>query len=228
MRLKSMISNEFRFLLKYGIAAIYSIFTLVYLGLLAAIPQGARSATATVLIFTDPAAMGLFFMGAVILLEKSQRIESSFGVSPIKIEEYILSKCIPMMLLGIVVALVIAVSVGGFTILGVVMGVGISSFVFSLCGLIVASNIKTLNGFMIAVVPFEIFLCVPAILYLFGIMKGMLCFLHPGIVAISLIKGDDSMLIIKIVSLSIWIVIAFFCCQKAVKKSFSTMGGAKI
>ena len=133
-----------------------------------------------------------------------------------------------MMLLGIVVALVIAVSVGGFTILGVVMGVGISSFVFSLCGLIVASNIKTLNGFMIAVVPFEIFLCVPAILYLFGIMKGMLCFLHPGIVAISLIKGDDSMLIIKIVSLSIWIVIAFFCCQKAVKKSFSTMGGAKI
>ncbi|MDK2905268.1 MAG: fluoroquinolone transport system permease protein, partial [Eubacteriaceae bacterium] len=72
MRLKTMLLNEFRFLWKYGIIALYLIFTLIYLSLLAALPASVREMTALVLVFTDPAAMGLFFMGAVVLLEKSQ------------------------------------------------------------------------------------------------------------------------------------------------------------
>ncbi len=228
MRLKSMVLHEFRFLMKYGIIAIYVIFTLVYLGFLSAIPKSARSVTAMILIFTDPAAMGLFFMGAVILLEKSQHIESSLGVSPVKISEYILAKCVPMMIIGTIVALVIGITAGVAALPGLVSGVGLSSFVFSLCGLFVASNIRTLNGFMIAVVPFEIFLCVPAILYLFGILKGSYYFLHPGIAAISLISGENSMWILKMISLCIWTVAAFILCEKAVMKSFASMGGAKI
>ena len=43
-------------------------------------------------VISDPAAMGLFFMGAVILPEKSQRVTSFFAVSPLKAWEYVGAK----------------------------------------------------------------------------------------------------------------------------------------
>jgi fluoroquinolone transport system permease protein len=44
------------------------------------------------MIFSDPAAMGLYFMGAIVLFEKSERVLSAIAVSPVKPREYVLSK----------------------------------------------------------------------------------------------------------------------------------------
>ena len=96
MRIRALISQEFRFLLKYGIVVIYMIFTILYLGILNVVPESIQIQVAAVLILSDPAAMGLFFMGAVVLLEKSQRIDSALAVSPIRISEYVIAKAIPM------------------------------------------------------------------------------------------------------------------------------------
>ncbi|MCI2046838.1 MAG: ABC transporter permease, partial [Faecalibacterium sp.] len=69
MRKKNLIRGDLRFLAGSGIALVYGIFTLLYVLLLAAIPAGqARRVTAAILVYTDPAAMGLFFMGAFLLL----------------------------------------------------------------------------------------------------------------------------------------------------------------
>lgn len=45
MRIKNLICSEFRFLLKYGIIALYGIFTAVYLCLIAAIPHRVKEIT---------------------------------------------------------------------------------------------------------------------------------------------------------------------------------------
>lgn len=129
MRLKNLILGEFRFLWKYGIIVLYGVFTIIYLCLLAAIPESARQTTSAILIFTDPAAMGLFFMGAVVLLEKSQRVESSLGVSPIKIREYIIAKISPIMAVGCVVAIILSLYANMFSVLTIV-GVALSSALF--------------------------------------------------------------------------------------------------
>ncbi|HCT90783.1 MAG TPA: ABC transporter permease, partial [Lachnospiraceae bacterium] len=42
--------------------------------------------------FSDPAAMGLFFMGAVVLLEKGQHTPCAVAVSPVRAMEYIAAK----------------------------------------------------------------------------------------------------------------------------------------
>ncbi len=227
MRLNNLVIGEFFFLWKYGIIVLYAIFTVFYLCLLGAIPVSARETAATILIFTDPAAMGLFFMGAVVLFEKSQRVESSLGVSPIKISEYVVAKIVPMMLIGCTVAAVLSVFARTYTS-ACLIGVALSSVLFSLCGLAVGSNIRSLNGFMIATLPFEIILCVPAILYQFDVIKAPGWLIHPGVAAIYLIGGQMELWYVAVLSILIWILPIYILCKTAVKKSFVSMGGAKL
>lgn len=228
MRLRALLRGEMRLLLKYGILQLYCIFTAIYICLLMAVPSSAKEMTAAVLVFTDPAAMGLFFMGAMVLFEKSQRIESSLAVTPIKISEYILGKVLPLMLLGIIVGALICIFAGSKNIVLVLLGVALASVLFSLCGLLVGSNIKTLNGFVIGTVPFEIFICVPAILFLFGVLKSELWLIHPGVSAIRLICGDTNRWYLSAAALALWIVPVYLVCKKAVVRAFCVMGGAKL
>ena len=62
MRLLRLLAGDIRFQAVYGFWFLYSILTLLYLLLLSVLPGEWREAAAAVLIFSDPAAMGLFFM----------------------------------------------------------------------------------------------------------------------------------------------------------------------
>lgn len=228
MRIKNLVLGEFLFVYKYGIVFLYFIFTMVYICFLTAVPVSARGIAITILVFTDPAAMGLFFMGAVVLFEKSQRVESSLGVSPIKISEYIFAKVIPLMLIGVIVSMILCLFFEKKGIGLVMIGVGLASTLFSFCGLMVGSNIKTLNGFMIATVPFEIILCIPALLFLFGVIKSKLWILHPGVAAINLIKADTDWWFLSVLSIVVWMIPSYFACKKAVTRNFCSMGGIKL
>lgn len=70
MRLRSLFLWDIRFQAKYGFYFLYAVLTVIYLIVLLAVPENWREKTAAILIFSDPASMGLFFMGAIVLLEK--------------------------------------------------------------------------------------------------------------------------------------------------------------
>lgn len=228
MRLFHVILGELRLLYKYGIVLLYFIFTIIYICIISLLPESVKQVTTIILIFFDPAAMGLFFMGAIILFEKNQRVESSLAVSPIHIIEYIIGKVIPFLLIGSLVALIIAIFASLSKIWLIIIGVFLSSILFSLCGMIVACNITSLNKFMIATIPFEIFLCVPSALYLFEVIKSDIWILHPGIAAIRIISGNSDYWFFAILSMLIWIIPIYIVCKKAVIKSFSRMEGIKL
>ncbi|MDD3362281.1 MAG: hypothetical protein PHW34_11480 [Hespellia sp.] len=228
MRLKHLICEEFRLLFKYGIIFLYVMITAIYLGLLAAIPDTARELTTVILVFTDPAAMGLFFMGAVVLFEKSQRIDSSLAVAPIKISEYMIAKVLPIMVIGMAVSVVLYLFAGSGNVFLVLLGVALASMLLSLCGLLIGSRIQTLNSFMIATIPFEIVICVPPLLYLAGILQSSIWILHPGVAAIRLIRADASQWYLSALSIVLWMIPIYYVCKKSVIKSFHKMGGAKI
>lgn len=228
MRLLNLTLNEFRFLYKYGILWIYAAFTILYLCLLALIPESAKQMTAIILVFTDPAAMGLFFMGAVVLLEKSQRVSNTIAVSPVLHSEYIIAKVISIMITGCVVGLIICLFAKVQNIFFVVVGIALSSVLFSLISLIVASRVETLNGFMIATVPFEIVICIPPLLYLFKVISSPLWTIHPGVAAMKILHLENGFQIFDLVSILCWIVILFIICKNEVRKSFVKLGGVKI
>ena len=111
MRLKSLLFGDMRFQVKYGFYFLYAVLTAIYTIAIFAIPESWKEKTAAILIFSDPASMGLFFMGAIILFEKSQHTPCAFAVSPVRPMEYIIAKVVSLSAVSLVVAAILAIGV---------------------------------------------------------------------------------------------------------------------
>lgn len=227
MRWIKLMKGDLRFIKKYGILFLYLLFTILYLMLLSLFDGEIRKTVGIILIFTDPAAMGLFFMGAIILLEKSQRVHCSLAVAPIKISEYICAKVISIALLSTLVGMIL----GGYSNLNIIeigYAVFLSSTLFSFCGLIVATKSDSLNRFLLLTVPFELLLFLPAILYQFRTLDFMLWLLHPSVSAMHLMLGRAEGRIAALISLLVSNCILYLWTKKAVLRYFQQMGGGKL
>ena len=100
MRLIKLVQGDIRFQFRYGFYFLYLIFCLLYISLAYVMPLTWRQTAVIVMVFTDPAAIGLFFMGAIVLYEKSERVLDSLAVSPIKVTEYVIAKLLSISLIS--------------------------------------------------------------------------------------------------------------------------------
>ncbi len=227
MRFRGMLLGDMRFQLKYGFYFLYSFLTVVYSVILYFIPNTAKDTAATIIIFTDPATLGLFFMGAIILFEKSQRVLSTLAVSPIKIWEYIGSKIISLGFISIVVAVLIGAVAGTHNLLWVAIGTFLGSVLFSLLSIIIASKINSLNHFIILTIPTMLFFMFPTFAEMFGV-KSFLFFPHAGNIILRLITGNTQAVFLRIVILLMWIALFYWLAYKSVAKMLKTVGGVKL
>ncbi|MDD3959892.1 MAG: ABC transporter permease [Oscillospiraceae bacterium] len=227
MRLLHLTYGDIRFQYKYGFYFVYAVFTALYLMVLAVVPESARRAVAAALIFSDPAAMGLFFMGAIVLLEKSQRINGALAVSPVRIFEYCFGKLFSIALIGLIAGLVLAVAGGVPDLFLCIIALILSSFICSALGLIAAMKSTSLNRFVLAAVPFELLIFVPPILLLLNISHPLLS-LHPGVAAVRLMAGIEPDPAVSILCLIFWAVTAVALCVRTVKKDFLSTGGFRL
>lgn len=227
MRTKALLTGDIRFQFKYGFYFIYLFFTILYVALLYALPIDWQEKAAILMIFTDPAAMGLYFMGSIILFEKNERVLDSIAISPVKPIEYVTSKLISIALISIVVGLIIGIS--GSTIANPVffiIGIFLGSCLFSSIGLIVAANIASLNQFMVASIPVEVFVNIPAIAWLFGWKPDWLI-LHPGVCIIELCQ-DGYRALPATAILAIWTILCALLATQITDRSFRALGGVKL
>ena len=169
MKIFNLILWDMRFQAKYGFYLLYAFLTVLYTAVLVSIPQSIKPALSAILIFSDPAAMGLFFMGAIILMEKSQNVTSSFSVSPFSALEYVVSKTLSLSITGTFVAVLLAFFSGSRNIPGIIFGTLPAGILFTLSGIIIGVKISSLNQFIIATTPIEIIAFVPAVLHLLKI-----------------------------------------------------------
>lgn len=226
MRLRSLFLLDMRFQAKYGFYFLYATLTVVYVIVLFAFPQNWREKAAAILIFSDPAAMGLFFMGAIILLEKSQHTPCAFAVSPVWAVEYIIAKVGSLSAVSLVVATVLALAVSVNNLYIVLLGTVISSAIFTLLGIIVATNIASLNQFILWTVPIEIVCFVPAILHLFKITPA--CFqYYPVNVCMDMVSGHFPSTI-GFFSVITMTTILFVFARYCVLKMWDSIGGVKL
>ncbi|MDW7658637.1 MAG: ABC transporter permease [Bacillota bacterium] len=227
MRMAQLLQGDIRFQYKYGFYFIYLIFSALYISLLFAFPEAWREKAAILMIFTDPSAMGLYFMGAIVLFEKSERVLDSIAVSPVKPAEYVLSKLVSIGLIATLVALAIGSAAGAINHpFYFVIGVFLCSCLFSAVGLIVACKTATLNQFVIATIPAEILINVPAVAWLFGYHKSWLI-VHPGVCLMQLLSGDAN-LAIALLILLLWTALFYVLAGAAVTKMLKSVGGVKL
>ncbi len=227
MRTKALLIGDIRFQFKYGFYFIYLVFTIFYISLLQALPAAWREGTAVLMIFSDPAAMGLIFMGAIVLYEKSERALNSIAISPVKPMEYVVSKLVSIALISTMAGLLIGF--GGRIITNVFLfipGIFLGSCLFSAAGLTIAADIATLNRFIVAIIPAEIIINVPAVAWLFGWKPGWLV-LHPGVCVIELCQNGAYALPAVFV-LVFWTILAALFTRRVVAKSLRSLGGVKL
>jgi fluoroquinolone transport system permease protein len=226
MRFRSLLVGDIRFQFKYGFYFIYAAFTVLYLCLLQLFPIEWRGAAAVLMVFTDPAAMGLYFMGAIVLFEKGERVLDSIAVSPVRPLEYVLSKLASIALISVVVGLLI--SLGGERLVNpaaFVTGVFLASCLFSAIALIIALHIVSLNQFVVATIPAEILVFLPAVAWQFG-WKPSWLMLHPGVCVLSLCNGEQWLL--SFLLLSVWVAAFVLLAIRTMTMKLRTVGGAKL
>ncbi|PBG38585.1 ABC transporter permease, partial [Clostridioides difficile] len=199
----------------------------IYICIINVFPTFMREKIAIIMIYSDPAAMGLFFMGAIVLLEKSQRVLNSLAVSPVKVSEYILSKVISLGVISSIVAMFIAITLNLDNIIISTIGTFFSSIIFSLLGLIIASKASSLNQFIVLSIPIEIICFIPPILNVLLDTKSY-ANLYPFNICISLISGDKNFIMINILILISIIIIIYFITYYFICSSWKKVGGVKL
>ncbi len=188
MRLRSMIIWDIRCQARHGLYLLYAFLTALYAIVILLVPEDWKDKTAALLIFSDPASMSLFFMGAIVLLEKSQRTPSAMAISPCRSVEYVVSKVVSLSVISLVVAVALAVLAGASDLCMVALGTGTAFLIFTLLSIVIAARIRTLNQFILWAALAEALFFVPAFLHLYGIGPSWLKD-HPTSACLDLISG---------------------------------------
>ncbi len=226
MRLKSLFLLDMRFQAKYGFYFLYAILTVIYTIILFTLPENWREKAAALLIFSDPASMGLFFMGSIVLLEKSQHTPCAFAVSPVRPMEYVIAKVSSLSAISLAVAAILALAASVDRLHIVLLGTLISSIIFTLLAIMIATKIISLNQFILWTVPIEIVCFVPAILHLFKITPAWFRY-YPINVCMEMVSGHTPSAI-GIFIVIVLIVILLVSSKNCVLKMWSSMGGVKL
>ena len=227
MRLGRLICGDIHFQWKYGFYFIYFILTVLYVCGIAALPEHWKTDIASIMIYSDPAAMGLFFMGAIVLLEKSQKVLNAMVVSPVKISEYILSKTVALIAISTVIALILGVVSGSNHLLGIAVGTALTSAIFTMLGIIAATKISNLNQFLIVIMPIEIVCFVPPIVGLFVELPYIFC-LFPFTACMNLITGKSILLSFDMVLVIATLIILYIVARHTVEHMWKSLGGVKL
>lgn len=226
MRLRYLFLWDMRFQAKYGFYFLYAVLTVIYAIALFAVPESWQEKAAAILIFSDPASMGLFFMGAIVLLEKNQHTPCAFAVSPVHTIEYVVAKISSLSAISLVVAAILALVADVSNLHIVMIGTVMSSAIFALLGIIIATKINSLNQFILWTIPIEVVCFIPAILHLFKITPAWFRY-YPINVCMDMISGyaPSAIGIFIVMALTvILLVLSKYC----VLKMWSGMGGVKL
>lgn len=229
MRKVNVIKGDMFFQWKYGFYMLYFLMIIIYYVIFSFLTGNVKDTIVSICVYSDPAAMGMFFMGALILLEKSQRITNSIAISPVTVEEYILGKIVSVGIISEIVGVILMLQGHTENYFFCAIGIFAGSVIFSLCGIIVGAKIESLNQYIIGTLPFEIIGFVPVILYRIGFMwDNKLMIIHPGCSVMRLIEGDTEMAVGAVASIVIWIILLFWRADISVRKMFRKSGGVKL
>ncbi len=226
MRLKNLILWNIKLQARYGFYLLYSLLTVLYIIILLSLPDNWKVYAAAIAIFSDPAAMGLFFMGAVILLEKSERISCTLAISPICAAEYILAKIFSFEIIALIVAAIISISVNTGHLLIILIGTALSNALFTLLGIIIGTKIISLNQFILWTVPVGVFTFVPGILHLSGLSPAILKY-YPTNICMDMIAGKTFSLM-GVLFTAILIGVLFLAAHNSVTRMWQEAGGLKL
>ncbi|WP_273326712.1 ABC transporter permease [Vallitalea guaymasensis] len=223
MRMTGALKTDFKFQMKQGFYIIYFFLTIIYMVILSMIPKEFKNIILPIIVFSDPSVVGFFFIGGIIMLEKLQGIINYIVVTPLSIKEYILSKVFTLSLLAVIAGEAITfVSINSGSVNNIILAIGIfiSSVFFILIGIIVVVGCKTLNQYMVKMVPFLMLLIIPCISIIDFKFSYVLTVI-PSVAGFRIVYGAfNDWNIIEVIGLIAYVVIIDYLLLRKVEKIF--------
>jgi fluoroquinolone transport system permease protein len=136
------------------------------------------------LLFFDPAIIGIVFVGALVLFEKSENVLQALVVTPMKTDDYLLSKIVSLTMLSVISAVVFITLMGlfnetRFNIFYLFTGIILTSVMLILIGIILVSRVQSVNGYMLGMIIGFLGLTFPPLLHLFGLLENPVFYAWP-------------------------------------------------
>ena len=128
---------------RYGFFYAGAFVTVVWVALLLPLPDALLDLAVPLIVFTDLAVVGFYFISGMVLFEKGEETLFALISTPLRFREYLASKLLTLTALAVVISLIVAVA--GYRL-------DFNPVLF-LMGVILASLISVLAGF-ITVAPF--------------------------------------------------------------------------
>lgn len=190
MRIINALKADMMFQVKQGFYAVYLLLTIMYTVVLSQIPAKYLTVAVPFVVFSDPTIVGFFFIGGIVMLEKSQGVLDYLIVTPLRSMEYLISKVISLSILAVVAGVgITAVTYGGnVNWLYLVLGILLSSIFFTLYGFIPAAGCRTVNQYFLRAVPYMLFIILPCF-SLLGFKLSWLFNIFPSVAGLKIVLG---------------------------------------
>lgn len=220
MRILKALKYDILFQFRHGFYFAYGVVTLLYIIFLNNLPMETREYIIPIIIFTDTGALGFFFLGGMVLLEKDQKSLEALFVTPMRISEYLVTRVLSLLLLSVSTSIIILLTSYGFSanIFMFLIGTVLTSILFTLLGFPWVARAKSVNIYLLGAVLVMWPFILPLLDYL-NIVKTPLFMALPTTGSLNLLQGsfntlDPMMLVYSIGILAVWIGIAFVWAKK--------------
>lgn len=163
----TLIAHDARLQFRYGVYAAYGVVVAIYVGLLLTFGSVVPPWALAVLIYTDPAALGFFFLGALMMLERAEGVRTALAVSPVGAASYIAAKVATLTTLALLASLAItAAHPRGSNSALLLSTVALTSAQYIGIGIPIALRFRTVSGYLLGSAALLTPLIAPAFLAL--------------------------------------------------------------
>jgi fluoroquinolone transport system permease protein len=221
-QLKSMLKWDMILQARYKIIHFSILSVLIYYISLIAIPSINTIEFKTIYLFFDPTLIGIMFIGALVLFEKTENTLQALTVTPMATRTYFLSKIISLTLLSVVSAFLFIFLAHGFDFhyLYMIAGIVLTSVFLILIGFLIIARCDSINEYLALMMVVFLLLFVPPLLDISGIYENVIFYLWPSQASFLLFNGVFSPLSVNdtlyaIMYLFIWIVGCYLLAKKA-------------
>ncbi|MCB0579869.1 MAG: ABC transporter permease [Phaeodactylibacter sp.] len=213
---------------RYNIIYAAGLVTLIYMLILLNLPEGPYQEKILIfLIFNDPAALGMLFIGALVLFERSENTLEALRVTPLAPEHYILSKTLTLTLVAVLSALPMAFAGYGwrFHYLYFAAGIGLTASLYTLLGLAAVASCRNFNQYLLRMAGILVPTALP-FLNFFEITDTLWWYLLPSqggllLLEAAFLPAEGWQIIYGFLYLLLWNAGAFWLAKRNLRKEAS-------
>jgi fluoroquinolone transport system permease protein len=217
---------------RYRIIHLSLLSVLIYYVTLVAIPSMNTIEFKTLYLFFDPTLIGIMFVGALVLFEKTENTLQALNVTPMERRTYFFSKIISLTLLSVISAFLFLFLAHGFYFeyFYMITGIILTSVLLILLGFILVARCNSINEYLLLMMLAFLVLFLPPLLDITGIYNNIVFYLWPSQASFLLFEGVFTAIplndtLYALVYLSLWIAICYYLAKKAFYKHIVLRGG---